>query len=461
MVTEGETAIELIDTLEADDSSTDPEHMAGWEEAKRQVPPRVRQLSPREREVAVLLYVKNLTLREIGEVLQVSESRVSQIHSQLKRRIRERLTQDSPLFSEVAQAEVQGLALAKGGGSRPGGSAAGGASPPDRITPFCARSITCSRAAATRSHFLAQRRARHRGDADLLAHTGGHGAVRSRRSTSSRAAAHLRPRRVARPVVEAWYGQTIDKPLRETERRDSARDLRERRRGGSSSLPSTSWVRARPDLPIYLAGLSPGMLRLAGEIADGVVLWLCNPAYVREVVVPTVTEGREGRQAARGLRHRGAAVRDDGRNVAGASPTSPPSAFRLRPGRGGPHSDGCLLAAVGSAEDAAATVRRYSEAGASSPCLGAIPVTDFDITLERRCQTLEPTELSASISAAGPAATSTAAASPFTPMWWSHCGSAPTSPAPRCSVRSPPPVSGPRSGPAGRALVSSPCAPPP
>ena len=35
------------------------------------------------------------------------------------------------------------------------------------------------------------------------------------------------------------------------------------------------------------------MLRLAGEIADGVVLWLCNPNYIRDVVVPTVREGRE------------------------------------------------------------------------------------------------------------------------------------------------------------------------
>ena len=50
---------------------------------------------------------------------------------------------------------------------------------------------------------------------------------------------------------------------------------------------------ARPDLPIYLAGLSPGMPRLAGEIADGAALWLCNPDYVRDVVVPAVSEGRE------------------------------------------------------------------------------------------------------------------------------------------------------------------------
>ena len=35
------------------------------------------------------------------------------------------------------------------------------------------------------------------------------------------------------------------------------------------------------------------MLRLAGEIADGVMLWLCNPDYIRDVVVPAVREGRE------------------------------------------------------------------------------------------------------------------------------------------------------------------------
>ena len=34
----------------------------------------------------------------------------------------------------------------------------------------------------------------------------------------------------------------------------------------------------RPELPIYIAALSPAMLRLAGEIADGVLLWLCCPS---------------------------------------------------------------------------------------------------------------------------------------------------------------------------------------
>jgi len=44
--------------------------------------------------------------------------------------------------------------------------------------------------------------------------------------------------------------------------------------------------------PVLLAGLAAPMLELAGELADGVVLWLCAPVYVRSVVVPAVTRGR-------------------------------------------------------------------------------------------------------------------------------------------------------------------------
>lgn len=49
--------------------------------------------------------------------------------------------------------------------------------------------------------------------------------------------------------------------------------------------------------PIYLAALSTKMLELAGEVADGVILWLCPPQYVREVAVPALTRGprRAGR----------------------------------------------------------------------------------------------------------------------------------------------------------------------
>jgi alkanesulfonate monooxygenase SsuD/methylene tetrahydromethanopterin reductase-like flavin-dependent oxidoreductase (luciferase family) len=49
-----------------------------------------------------------------------------------------------------------------------------------------------------------------------------------------------------------------------------------------------------PDAPsILLAGLAPKMLELAGEIADGVVLWLCAPAYIRDQALPALRRGRE------------------------------------------------------------------------------------------------------------------------------------------------------------------------
>jgi RNA polymerase sigma factor FliA len=98
----GETDVQLIETIEADDPHADPEHRAAREEARAKFRRAFERLSPREREVAVLLYVKNLTLREIGDILEVSESRVCQIHSQLKKRIRDRLSRDTALFGEVA-----------------------------------------------------------------------------------------------------------------------------------------------------------------------------------------------------------------------------------------------------------------------------------------------------------------------------------------------------------------------
>jgi alkanesulfonate monooxygenase SsuD/methylene tetrahydromethanopterin reductase-like flavin-dependent oxidoreductase (luciferase family) len=44
--------------------------------------------------------------------------------------------------------------------------------------------------------------------------------------------------------------------------------------------------------PIYLAALGPRMCELAGEIADGAVLWLTPPDYVRDVARPAIERGR-------------------------------------------------------------------------------------------------------------------------------------------------------------------------
>ena len=42
-------------------------------------------------------------------------------------------------------------------------------------------------------------------------------------------------------------------------------------------------------VPVLLAAMAPQMLRLAGERADGTVLWMTGPATVRDYVVPAIT----------------------------------------------------------------------------------------------------------------------------------------------------------------------------
>jgi RNA polymerase sigma factor for flagellar operon FliA len=99
---EDDNPAERMDSLPSADRDTDPEHVATREGAVARFRAAFDQLPERERKVALLLHVNNLTLREVGEVLGVSESRVCQIHGKLKRGLRERLSSDEMLMLEVA-----------------------------------------------------------------------------------------------------------------------------------------------------------------------------------------------------------------------------------------------------------------------------------------------------------------------------------------------------------------------
>ena len=154
------------------------------------------------------------------------------------------------------------------------------------------------------------------------------------------------------------------------------------------------------------------MLRLAGEIADGVILWLCNPSYIAEVVIPEVTTGRE--RAGLGLEgfdivaavpgavtgeRQGAyeAMRKDlipyfglpfyramiERTGFGADIAAYDAAAGDLPAMQSAISDGFLeeLTAVGDSSQVQAGLERYRASGAVSPCIGPIPKTDFEATL--------------------------------------------------------------------------------
>jgi RNA polymerase sigma factor FliA len=101
VVADDETTVERIDTIAENNERLDPEHATAISEAKHKFRAAFDALPQREREVAVMLYVKSMTLREIGDVLGVSESRVCQIHSGLKRTLKRELADDAALFSAV------------------------------------------------------------------------------------------------------------------------------------------------------------------------------------------------------------------------------------------------------------------------------------------------------------------------------------------------------------------------
>jgi RNA polymerase sigma factor for flagellar operon FliA len=97
-----DTATERIDTLSSDDRKADPEDSAMTAAAKERFRAAFDCLPPRERKIAVLLYVYNLTLREIGEIVGVTESRVCQLHAQILKTLRTQLASDEQLFTFVA-----------------------------------------------------------------------------------------------------------------------------------------------------------------------------------------------------------------------------------------------------------------------------------------------------------------------------------------------------------------------
>ncbi len=82
--------VSLLDTLH-DPDAPDPERALDATELKDRVAEAIARLPEREKLVIALYYYENLTLREIGEVLGVTESRISQLHTKAVLRLRSHL----------------------------------------------------------------------------------------------------------------------------------------------------------------------------------------------------------------------------------------------------------------------------------------------------------------------------------------------------------------------------------
>jgi RNA polymerase sigma factor for flagellar operon FliA len=86
----GGDQIALIDTIE-DTEAPDPQSTLSQTEMREAIADAIARLPEREKLVVTLYYYEELTLREIGEVLGVTESRVSQLHTKAILRLKARL----------------------------------------------------------------------------------------------------------------------------------------------------------------------------------------------------------------------------------------------------------------------------------------------------------------------------------------------------------------------------------
>ncbi|HPO02415.1 RNA polymerase sigma factor WhiG [Treponema zuelzerae] len=83
--------ISIGDSIESP-SSMNPDVIVEKEEIKRVIVEAINELPEKEKMVLVLYYYEDLTLKEIGQVLNVTESRVSQLHTKANLRLRAKLT---------------------------------------------------------------------------------------------------------------------------------------------------------------------------------------------------------------------------------------------------------------------------------------------------------------------------------------------------------------------------------
>jgi RNA polymerase sigma factor FliA len=82
--------LSILETLEAPENMN-PDILIEKEEIRDYIIDAIKKLPDKEKKVIVLYYYEDLTLKEIGEVLEVTESRVSQLHTKAIMRLRGRL----------------------------------------------------------------------------------------------------------------------------------------------------------------------------------------------------------------------------------------------------------------------------------------------------------------------------------------------------------------------------------
>ena len=156
------------------------------------------------------------------------------------------------------------------------------------------------------------------------------------------------------PLISGVFGLSYDHPGRNTEQ--YLRIITRLLRGEDVDFAGEDWsthsqgraVTLDHPVPLLLSALSPRMLRIAGEFADGVVLWMASAKAIEDRIVPGTAGGggigrtsgtaRRRRPARSGSRRRRRGARRDHGHVddvlrhdATTSASSRPAAAPARP----------------------------------------------------------------------------------------------------------------------------------
>ena len=99
--------IEIIDTIE-DSKTLTPHEEYEEKNVKKELERALKRLPERERTIMVLYYHENMTLKEIGDAINISESRVSQLHAQAIIKLKNLLIDNHLLKTETASYRISG-----------------------------------------------------------------------------------------------------------------------------------------------------------------------------------------------------------------------------------------------------------------------------------------------------------------------------------------------------------------
>jgi F420-dependent oxidoreductase-like protein len=123
-----------------------------------------------------------------------------------------------------------------------------------------------------------------------------------------------------RPGIENMFGIPFERPFEHV--REYVTILKKALQEGPFDFDGTRFkvhgrVAEPPNVPVMISALRPGAWRLAGEIADGGLAWICPLPYLRDRALPALKEGAgaAGRDKPLMVAHCFVAVSEDAEGV--------------------------------------------------------------------------------------------------------------------------------------------------